>query len=226
MLRFAITALILVLLSCATRYGGRDVPSDQVQVITGGLKSADVQGVIKKQVPTVLQCYERNVRRTDGYEGVVRLRFTIDPQGVVRLPRIADDTLGIESVDECLKRLALTWRFPKPRGGSPVDVSYPFSYNADDEGGLNLKAVKEAVDGIRLQLTDCRGEFSPEQKGSVRLYFDRGGKVAKIDILEQKQKPLAIYPCLHRVLKTAKAYPVKDKRVLFVSTIVRVNTPD
>ena len=43
---------------------------------------------------------------------------------------IASSTLNNPAIDQCVRKQALTMRFPRPRGGGIVVVTYPYVFNA------------------------------------------------------------------------------------------------
>jgi hypothetical protein len=55
------------------------------------------------------------------------VRFVIAPDGVVRMPEIAESTLSDPSVERCLANVARKLVFPRPDGGAVV-VNYPIRF--------------------------------------------------------------------------------------------------
>ena len=92
---------------------------------TGSINTAQVRAVIKaapsKQVQT---CYERGLKGNNLLQGTMEVELTIDAAGTVRAVSVAG-TLRDRQVHSCVKRVAKTWKFPRPSGGC-VRINVPF----------------------------------------------------------------------------------------------------
>jgi TonB family protein len=60
----------------------------------------------------------------------VKVRFTISGDGGVDSQSVAQTTLKSAMVEECILRRIATWKFPTPKGGTKVLVSYPFLFKS------------------------------------------------------------------------------------------------
>lgn len=91
----------------------------------GTLQAAEIRDVIngppRKQVQT---CYERRLKDDNLLQGSMTVLLTIGGDGGVKAVS-ADGSLNDRQVYSCVKRVAKTWKFPKPRGGC-VRTSVPF----------------------------------------------------------------------------------------------------
>ncbi|MEZ4814514.1 MAG: AgmX/PglI C-terminal domain-containing protein [Bdellovibrionota bacterium] len=94
--------------------------------VRGGLEKSEVEAVIRQNLAQIRNCYNRGLRLNPTLSGKVKASFRIGANGKVDLSRIGDSTLASSDVEECIKGRILSWNFPQPRGGSTVDVSYPF----------------------------------------------------------------------------------------------------
>ena len=56
------------------------------------------------------------------------MRFTIAPNGQVAKVKIAESGLDDAAVEGCLTGVMKTLRFPQPKGGGVVVVTYPFVF--------------------------------------------------------------------------------------------------
>jgi outer membrane biosynthesis protein TonB len=91
----------------------------------GNLEAAQLSAVIKghpsKQVQT---CYERRLKDNNLLQGSMKVLLTIGSDGSVKAVSV-DGTLADRHVYACVKRVAKTWKFPKPQGGC-VRTEAPF----------------------------------------------------------------------------------------------------
>jgi hypothetical protein len=72
----------------------------------------------------VQTCYERRLKDDNLLQGSMTVLLTIGGDGGVKAVS-ADGSLNDRQVYSCVKRVAKTWKFPKPRGGC-VRTSVPF----------------------------------------------------------------------------------------------------
>ncbi len=101
--------------------------TDQAQV-EEGLTKEEVARVIHSHLSEVRYCYESAILKNSHLEGKVVIDFKVASQGSVGDAREKETTLSDVSVGSCVLRRLLEWKFPKPRGGVVVAVSYPFLF--------------------------------------------------------------------------------------------------
>lgn len=91
----------------------------------GTLEASQIRDVIngppRKQVQT---CYERSLKDNNLLQGTMKVLLTIGGSGEVRAVSIRG-SLNDPQVYACVKRVAKTWKFPKPQGGC-VRTEVPF----------------------------------------------------------------------------------------------------
>ena len=94
-------------------------------VCNGQLEAAQLSAVIKGQPSKQVQtCYERGLKDDNLLQGSMKVLLTIGSNGSVKAVSV-DGTLNDRQVYACVKRVAKTWKFPKPRDGC-VRTSVPF----------------------------------------------------------------------------------------------------
>lgn len=98
--------------------------------VAGGLDKEVIAGVIKGQLGQIRYCYERQLSANPELYGKVQIRFTIGDGGEVVSQSIGSTTLNNAMVEGCILRRVSGWRFPKPKGGTAVIVTYPFLFKA------------------------------------------------------------------------------------------------
>ncbi len=103
---------------------------DQETIIEGGLDKEVIAKVIAGYLGEIRYCYERQLSAEPDLYGKVQVKFTIDANGDVPEYRIGTSTLKSAMVEGCILRRVARWKFPKPKGGTQVLVSYPFMFKA------------------------------------------------------------------------------------------------
>lgn len=93
-----------------------------------GLTKDEVGEVIHRHMSEVRYCYESAMIRTPDLEGKLMLNFTIGGTGMVKSTEVKSSTLPDPRLDDCIIRRLATWKFPNPRGGIDVAVTYPFIF--------------------------------------------------------------------------------------------------
>jgi TonB family protein len=92
----------------------------------GDLKGA--AAVINEQRPQVRACYERRLKVNNILQGDLRLRLTVGANGKVQTTSISG-SLNDSEVNACVKKLAASWTFETPSGGSCAVVQVPFQFS-------------------------------------------------------------------------------------------------
>ncbi len=95
-----------------------------------GLTKDEVGEVIHSHMSEIRYCYESAMIRNPSVEGKLVMDFTIVGNGLVKSAEAKNSTLSDPRMDDCILRRLLTWKFPQPKGGVDVAVSYPFIFKA------------------------------------------------------------------------------------------------
>lgn len=93
-----------------------------------GLSKEEVGKVIHAHLSEIRYCYESSMIRSPDLEGKLILDFTISTEGTVGGARVKESSLGDPRLDDCVIRRLTKWKFPQPKGGVSVAVSYPFIF--------------------------------------------------------------------------------------------------
>ncbi|MEK6579906.1 MAG: cell envelope integrity protein TolA [Bdellovibrionota bacterium] len=96
--------------------------------VSQGLTRDEVGTVIHSHLAEIRYCYDAATVRRPGLEGKVVLAFTIDGKGKVKLPSVESSTVEDRMLERCMIGKLVSWKFPNPRGGVDVAVSYPFVF--------------------------------------------------------------------------------------------------
>lgn len=103
---------------------------DEETVIEGGLDRDAIAEVIRRNLGQIRYCYERQLSSNPDLYGKVLVKFTIGASGEVLEQRVDSSTLKSAMVEGCIMRRMAAWKFPEPKGGTLVRVSYPFLFKA------------------------------------------------------------------------------------------------
>ncbi len=102
------------------------IPLSQDSVVSGGLDRSLIQATILRYLSQVRACYEEGLKRKADMIGQVTMDFEISGRGTINYSRVQRSSLGDRDVESCISSRMTTWKFPLPRGGVNVKVSYPF----------------------------------------------------------------------------------------------------
>jgi len=86
---------------------------------------------IRERRAAIASCYERALKQQPTLAGKLVVRFTIAPAGTVIGLELDEDTLGAPAVAACVRATIARWRFATV-GDGPVEVSFPFVFQAGD----------------------------------------------------------------------------------------------
>jgi len=96
--------------------------------VTGELDKATVRRYIQSKMNQIRWCYQQEIQRSPNLTGQVVFSWVIMPTGKVIGVKVASTSLKNKSVEGCISSRIATWRFPSPRGGGTVKVTYPFIF--------------------------------------------------------------------------------------------------
>lgn len=94
----------------------------------GGLDKDEILAVLKSHEAEVRFCYERVLQDSPTLEGSVRVTWQIGPDGSP-LPGVhGEREPALDAVASCIEERIARWRFPEPRGGGLVNVTFPWVF--------------------------------------------------------------------------------------------------
>jgi outer membrane biosynthesis protein TonB len=105
---------------------------DEETVVEGGLDKDAIAEVIRRNLGQIRYCYERQLSSNRDLYGKVLVKWMIGASGEVISPRVDTTTLKSAMVEGCILRRMASWKFPEPKGGTQVNVAYPFLFKALD----------------------------------------------------------------------------------------------
>jgi TonB family protein len=96
--------------------------------VVGGLSQEVVGRYIKRYWAQFKYCYERELSKDPNLYGKITITFTIAGNGRVSEAQVIQTSMHSANVEECVLRVVRRIRFPQPKGGGQVVVTYPFMF--------------------------------------------------------------------------------------------------
>jgi TonB family protein len=97
--------------------------------VIGGLDKDVIAKVIRRHQNEIKYCYESELNKNPALAGKVAVAFTIDPAGSVADASVSETTLGSSAAEQCMISRIRRWKFPEPKGGGVVNVTYPWLFS-------------------------------------------------------------------------------------------------
>jgi hypothetical protein len=97
-------------------------------IILGALDKSLIDAVIKRHMNQIRYCYQRELTKNPNLGGKITVKFVIAKDGSVSKASIKSSSMGSKSVEGCITSRFMRFKFPEPKGGGIVIVSYPFIF--------------------------------------------------------------------------------------------------
>jgi TonB family protein len=101
--------------------------------VMGSLDKELIRKVIQMNRGQIRYCYESLLNRFPKLGGKVAVKFVITATGSVASSSVAQSTAGNADLETCVAGRVRTWKFPEPKGGGVVVVTYPFIFKQAGE---------------------------------------------------------------------------------------------
>jgi len=101
-------------------------------MVLGSLDKELIRRVIRAHANEIRYCYELELTKNPGLWGKVSVNFVISPTGSVQSAKVKETTLNNQNVENCIISKIKGWKFPEPKGGGIVIVTYPFILKRTD----------------------------------------------------------------------------------------------
>ncbi|MGZ3458516.1 MAG: TonB family protein, partial [Archangium sp.] len=97
--------------------------------VIGGLDKDVIAKIIRSHQNEIKYCYETELNKNPSLQGKVAVAFTIDPAGAVSEANVTETTLNNATAENCMLSRIRRWKFPEPKGGGVVAVTYPWLFS-------------------------------------------------------------------------------------------------
>jgi hypothetical protein len=94
----------------------------------GSLSREEIDRVVKRHLNQIRYCYEKELAKNPNLQGKIVGSWTIAGTGLVQTASASQNTMGNKNVEKCVVRIIKRMRFPRPKGGGQVFVTYPFMF--------------------------------------------------------------------------------------------------
>ncbi|RKH44033.1 TonB family protein [Corallococcus sicarius] len=102
--------------------------TSSVLEVMGSLDKELIRQVIQRNRGQIRYCYESLLNRFPKLGGKVSVKFIISATGSVATSNVAQSTAGNSDLETCVAGRVRIWKFPEPKGGGSVIVTYPFIF--------------------------------------------------------------------------------------------------
>src|SRR5712671_4180227 len=96
--------------------------------VSGSIDPELIRKVVHEHRAQIRTCYETQLNTKPNLAGKLVSAWTIDQSGAVTEAHTQESTLRDHTVEQCVSSKIKTWRFPIPKGGGEVFVTYPFIF--------------------------------------------------------------------------------------------------
>lgn len=117
--------------------GGRGKSTTRIipgkTTVVGGLDKDVIAKIIRRHQNEIKYCYESELQKDQSLAGRVMVAWMIDPAGGVADANVTESTMGNATVEQCMLSKIRRWRFPEPKGGGVVNVTFPWVFKGAGE---------------------------------------------------------------------------------------------
>jgi hypothetical protein len=94
------------------------------------LTSTEITTIMQSQKTDVRRCYDRELVLQPDLEGKLVVSLRVADNGLIDAACIKSTTFVTGDIEQCILRTVRSLKFPKPRGGGSVVVSYPYVFQS------------------------------------------------------------------------------------------------
>ena len=103
---------------------------EEESIVDGGLDKSVIAAVIQNNLSQIKYCYERQLVAEPDLFGKVVATWFINAAGTVETATVKQTTLNSTPVEQCMLSKISGWKFPQPKNGTRVTVTYPFLFKS------------------------------------------------------------------------------------------------
>ena len=178
--------------------------------LTGALDKELIRRVVRENQRQIRHCYERLLQRNPGLAGRVTVRWRIDADGSVGESEVAESTVNTPALGACLADAVRGWKFPRPKGGGVVRVSYPFVFRLGTGGpgpveAQDMEAIRRVVAARRNAYAACylrAAAETPELQGRLQYQWTiaKDGTVSGLALTSDTLRRPDVAACIQEEL--------------------------
>jgi len=98
--------------------------------VQGSLSKDVIASIVKRHENEIRYCYEAELDKHPDLYGKVSVAWTIDGTGDVSEATVNETTMNNPMVESCMATKIRRWKFPEPKGGGQVFVTYPWVFRS------------------------------------------------------------------------------------------------
>jgi len=102
-------------------------------IVQGSLSKDVIAAIVRKHQNEIKYCYEVELNKHPDLYGKVSVAWTIDGTGDVSEANVNETTMNNANVENCMATKIRRWKFPEPKGGGQVFVTYPWIFKSSSE---------------------------------------------------------------------------------------------
>jgi hypothetical protein len=102
-------------------------------IVQGSLSKDVIAAIVRKHQNEIKYCYEVELNKHPDLYGKVSVAWTIDGTGDVSEANVNETTMNNANVENCMATKIRRWKFPEPKGGGQVFVTYPWVFKSSSE---------------------------------------------------------------------------------------------
>jgi len=106
-----------------------NIGSEEAEAI-GGLDKALIAAVVQANIGQIKHCYEKQLLIDPNIYGKIVMDWVIASTGLVNKAAVKKTTMNNTTVENCIATKIKGWKFPQPKGGGNVIVTYPFLFKS------------------------------------------------------------------------------------------------
>jgi hypothetical protein len=98
-------------------------------IVLGALDKSLVDSVVRRNLNQIRYCYQQELTASPSLMGKIVVKFVVAKDGSVTSVTTKSSTMANPTLEGCINARFLRMRFPEPKGGGIVIVSYPFVFS-------------------------------------------------------------------------------------------------
>ncbi len=151
--------------------------------VQGALDREIIRRIVRQHLNEIRYCYNRGLTRNPNLAGKVTVNFVIDGEGKVVNSNVLATTLSDPQVGTCVAKRALRWKFPDPRGGGTVRVTYPFVF-APNENAMRASAPPLTPE----QIAQRDAELKRQQEAARRQRIEAEAEAKRLAAAQAEEQ--------------------------------------